>query len=91
MPLQCIGLCVVVAMKRLKPRGKFSFASKVIQALGRDSGFKLPFTVREKKPTGVSAYHVPYVAHNEFKNALLEAERLKGKSILEIQRHNSLR
>jgi len=78
-------------MKRLKPRGKISFASKVIKALGKDSGFRLPFPTREKKPSGVSAYHVPYVAHKEFRKTLLEAERLKGKGLLEIQRHNSLR
>jgi hypothetical protein len=80
-------------MKELKPlrRGKGSLTSKVIRAMGKSSGFELPLPSQKKKLTGVSAYHEPYDIQRKFRNALLEAERLKAKDIMQIQRRSSFR
>jgi hypothetical protein len=80
-------------MKELKPlgKGKGSLSGKVIKALGKSSGFELPLPSPEEKSTGVSAYHESYDVQREFKNAMLEVERLRAKDIMQFQRHNSFR
>ena len=75
-------------MRKIKPLRKGSFFHRVLRALGKNSGFELPLRFRGEKPHGVSAYHAHYDFHKELKNAMLEAERLKAKGIMEYQRRN---
>jgi hypothetical protein len=72
-------------MKKIKLRRQGFFGSKVVRAFGKDSGIELPLPSREKKTSGVSAH---YDYHVELMNAMLEAEKLKAKAIMEIQRRN---
>ncbi len=76
---------------KLRGKGKGSFASKVIRALGKESGFRNPLPSRDRKPVGVSAYYVPYDVQRELRNALLEVEKLKAKHMAETQIHHSCR
>ena len=78
-------------MKELKPQGKGSIASKVIRAMGKESGFRIPLPSLEEKPAGVSAYYVPYDVQKELRNALLEVEKQKAKHIMDTHRRNSFR
>jgi len=75
-------------MRKIKPLRKGSFARKILRALGKDSGFELSLPSREEKTSGVSAYSSHYDYHKQLRNAMLEAEKLKAKAIMEIQRHN---
>ena len=75
-------------MRKIKPRGKNSIASKVLRALGKDSCFESPLPSQEKKHLGVSVSYAHYDFHKELRNAMLEAEQLKAKGIMEYQRRN---
>jgi len=76
-------------MRKIRLRGKGSFGSRVLRALGKTSDLELSFALQEKKCSGVSAYHMHYSFHKEIRNAMLEAERLKAKGIMEYQRRRS--
>lgn len=76
-------------MKEVK-LGK-SHANEVIKAIDKESGFRLPLPLREKRHIGVSAYSAPSDGQKELWNALLEAEKQKAKHVIEIQRRSSIR
>jgi len=78
-------------MRELKPLGKGSLSGKVIKAFGKSGGFELPLPSLKKESTGVSANHESYDVQREFRNALLEAEKLRAKDIMQFQRRCSFR
>ena len=74
-------------MEELKPRGKGFILKKVLRALGKDIGLESPFPSEEERTSNVSPFQSHY-AHKQFRNAMLEAERLKAKAIMENRRRN---
>jgi hypothetical protein len=78
-------------MRKIQPLRKSSFISRVMRAIGRKSGFELHLPFQEKSQTGVSKYYPHYGFQSELRNAVLEAERQKAKSIMDFQRRNSAR
>ena len=77
-------------MRKIKLPKKGFFGSKILRALGKDSGFELSLPSREEKASGVSAYSPHHDYHKELRNAMLEAERHKAKAIMEMQRRHSV-
>lgn len=77
-------------MRKIKPLQKGSSARKVLQAIGKDSGFELPTRSLEKKMPSVSEYYPHYDLQKELRNAMLEVEILKAKG-LSYRRHTSIR
>ena len=77
--------------EEIKTLRRSSLFRRVLNALGKDSGFKLPQRIRGEKHPGISSYHAHYDFHKELKNAMLEAERLKAKGIMEHQRRKLAR
>ena len=75
-------------MRKIKPLRKGSLAGKVLRALGMHRGIELSLSSEEeKKYPGVSTYY----DHIILRNAMLEAERLKAKALMEYRRRNLAR
>jgi len=75
-------------MKKIKPLGKGSFASRVLRTLGMQRGIELPFTSQEeKRHPNVSIFH----DYSILRNDMLEAERLKAKAFMELERRSLAR
>ena len=77
-------------MRKIKLQRK-GFFGKVLRAFGKDSGLESQLPSREKKTSGVSAYFPHYDYHKQLRNAMLEAEKHKANTIMELQRRNSAR
>jgi len=72
-------------MRKTKLQGKGFILNKVLRALGKDSGLELPFSSQEEKTSSVSPFHSHY-AHMQFRNAMLERERIKAEAIEWLRR-----
>jgi hypothetical protein len=74
-------------MRRIKPLGKSSFASKMVRALViHREGAEFPLPPQEEKHPGVSAYY----SHKEIRNDVLRSIRLKDIALMEYQRQKNL-
>ena len=74
-------------MTELKLPGKGFILKKVLRALGKDVGLESPFPSKEERTSNVSPFQSHY-AHKQFRNDMLEAERLKAEAIMENRRRN---
>ena len=76
-------------MKKIRPLGKDSFAKRILKALRNTSGFEFSTSSRENERSGVSGINVHYDFHKGLKNAMLEAEQTRAKTVMEYQMRNA--
>ena len=91
MRLRSLCILVVMKMKRIKPLGKVSLKVKVLRLLGMNKDFETPTCDREEMvdvATLTNNYHHDY--QKQIESALLYAERIKAKALMEWQKHPNL-
>ena len=74
-------------MRKMKPLKKGSFLRSLLRALGidRDSATPLPFQAELKPSVSMS-----YASHTLIRTAWQEAEQVKAKAIIELQRKSTI-
>ncbi len=74
-------------MRKIKPLRKTS-ESRINRAMGENSGFELHLPSKNENKTGISEHYQHHDFHKELRNAVLEAERHKAQSLMNLQRRN---
>jgi len=70
-------------MRKMKPLKKGSFLSGLLHALGIDSDSAIPLPSQAEPQPSVS---MSYASHTLLRAAWREAEQVKAKAIIELQR-----